>query len=188
VNRRITVGAIVGLVPSGGTGPQGPQGETGATGAAGAAGAPGTNGTNGATGSQGIQGVKGDTGAQGIQGIQGIQGATGSTGPAGASGQPLGFTALANDTLALALATNIHIRLTVTAARTVTTTVPAAGVLCTVEIVTSGASSFVITFGTGFRTVSTLATGATTARVFVVTFRSDGTVLREVCRTAAMVV
>jgi hypothetical protein len=102
--------------------------------------------------------------------------------------QPLGYTVLSNDTLAQALATNINTQLTVTAARTLTTTVPAAGVQCSVTIVTSGTSSFVVTFGTGFKPVSTLATGTTTGRAFVVTFRSNGTILRETCRTAAMVV
>jgi hypothetical protein len=102
--------------------------------------------------------------------------------------QPLGYTVLTNDTLAQALATNINTQLTVTAARTLTTTVPAAGVQCSVTIVTSGTSSFVVTFGTGFKPVSTLATGTTTGRAFVVTFRSNGTILRETCRTAAMVV
>jgi hypothetical protein len=94
---------------------------------------------------------------------------------------------LANDTLAQALATNINTKLTVTAARTLTTTVPAAGVRCAVLILTSGASSFVVTFGSGFKPTGTLATGTTTARVFVVNFISDGTNLYEAGRTAAMV-
>ena len=107
---------------------------------------------------------------------------------AAGSGQPLGYVTLANDTLAQALATNINTQLTVTAARTLTTTVPAAGIRCTITIVTSGASSFVVTFGTGFKPVGTLATGTTTARAFVIEFISNGTNLREVSRTAAMAV
>jgi hypothetical protein len=95
---------------------------------------------------------------------------------------------LSNDTLAQALATNICTQLTVTAARTLTTTVPAAGVRCSIVIVTSGTTSYVITFGTGFKTVGTLATGTTTARAFVIDFISNGTVLRETGRTAAMAV
>jgi hypothetical protein len=107
---------------------------------------------------------------------------------AAGAGQPLGYVVLANDTLAQALATNINTQLTVTANRTLTTTVPAAGVRCTVTIVTSGTTSFTITFGTGFKPTGTLATGTTTARAFVVEFISNGTNLRETSRTAAMAV
>jgi hypothetical protein len=96
-------------------------------------------------------------------------------------------TPLGNDTLALALATNTSVRLTVTANRTLTTTVPAAGSTRVVLILTSGASSFTVTFGSGFKPVGTLATGATTARVFALSFISDGTNLYETGRTAAMV-
>jgi len=102
--------------------------------------------------------------------------------------QPLGYVVLANDTLAQALATNINTQITVTAARTLTTTVPAAGVRCSVTVVTSGTSSFVITFGSGFKPVGTLATGTVTARAFVIYFMSNGTNLREEGRTAAMAV
>ena len=97
------------------------------------------------------------------------------------------YAALPNDTLALALATNLVIKLTVTAARTLTTTVPPAGTRCTVLILTASASSFVVTFGSGFKAVGTLATGTTTARVFVIDFISDGVNLYEAGRTAAMV-
>jgi hypothetical protein len=43
-----------------------------------------------------------------------------------------------------------------------------------------------MTFGTGFRSQGTLATGVTTARYFVFDFISDGTNLLEVSRTIAM--
>jgi hypothetical protein len=56
----------------------------------------------------------------------------------------------------------------------------------TFKIVTLGTSSFVITFGTGFLTTSTLATGTTTGKVFLISFVSDGTTLLEKSRTAAM--
>jgi hypothetical protein len=56
-----------------------------------------------------------------------------------------------------------------------------------VLILTSGASSFTITFGSGFKPTATLATGTTTARVFAVSFISDGTNLYETGRTVAMV-
>jgi hypothetical protein len=186
---------------------KGKDGLPGADGAKGADGLPGAKGDTGLPGADGTPGVKGDTGLQGLKGDQGLQGVPGSdasvtkanveaalTGViathshSGGAGQPLGYVVLTNDTLAQALATNINTQLTVTAARTLTTTVPAAGTLCSVTIVTSGTSSFVVTFGSGFKPVSTLATGTTTGRAFVVTFRSNGTILRETCRTAAMVV
>jgi hypothetical protein len=102
------------------------------------------------------------------------------------TGQAVGMTTLSNDTLAQALATNINTKLTVTAARTLTTTVPAAGVRCSVMILTSGTTSYTITFGTGFKPTGTLATGTTTAKVFIVNFISNGTNLYEAGRTAAM--
>lgn len=96
------------------------------------------------------------------------------------------FTVLANGTTAMALAANINVRVTPTANATFTTTVPAAGLTATIMILTSGASSYTITFGSGFRTTGTLATGTTTARYFMLSFISDGTVLVETSRTAAM--
>ena len=101
--------------------------------------------------------------------------------------QPTGLVVLANDTLAQNLAVNINTKLTVTAARTLTTTVPRSGVQCSVMILTAGTASFVVTFGTGFKSVGTLATGTTASRVFVVNFISDGTNLYETGRTVAMV-
>ena len=97
------------------------------------------------------------------------------------------YTALPNDTLAMAFATNSAVKLTVTDNRTITTTVPAAGKHRTLIILTAGTSTFTITFGTGFKPVSsTLATGTADAKVFVLEFVSDGTVLYEVSRTTAM--
>jgi hypothetical protein len=186
---------------TGASGPQGLQGVQGVPGNDGAPGSTGVKGDKGDTGLQGTQGLpgndgatgapgaKGDTGNQGIQGIQGIQGVKGDTGAQGPmTGQPVGFLALSNDTLAQDLAVNINTQLTVTANRTLTTTVPAAGVMCSVTLITSGTTSFTVTFGTGFKPVGTLATGTTTARAFTVSFRSNGTNLREYARTAAMVV
>jgi len=158
----------------------------------------GAKGDTGATGTQGANGMPGAKGDQGIQGLPGSDASvtkvnveavlTGAISTHTHDHQPLGYVVLANDTLAQALATNINTQLTVTAARTLTTTVPAAGIRCTITIVTSGASSFVVTFGTGFKPVGTLATGTTTARAFVIEFISNGTNLREVSRTAAMAV
>jgi len=51
---------------------------------------------------------------------------------------------------------------------------------------TSGGSSFVITFGTNFKTTGTLTTGTSTGKVFVMEFIYDGTNWNEVSRTVAM--
>lgn len=55
----------------------------------------------------------------------------------------------------------------------------------TVIIDTSGTNSYTLTFGTNFRSTGTLASGATSARRFVVVFVSDGLVWSEQSRTAA---
>jgi hypothetical protein len=96
------------------------------------------------------------------------------------------YTALNNDTLTMNLSVNRVVRITVTANRTFTTTVAPAGVRSTIIVLTSGTSSYTITFGTGFRTTGTLATGTTSARYFVVDFISDGSVMVETSRTAVM--
>jgi hypothetical protein len=102
-----------------------------------------------------------------------------------ANGKPV-YAALSNDTLAQDYATNSTTKLTVTANRTLTTTVPAAGCEAFTIILTSGTASFTITFGTGFKPTGTLATGTVSAKVFVVHWISDGTNLYEAGRTAAM--
>lgn len=56
----------------------------------------------------------------------------------------------------------------------------------TLIITTSGTNSYTLTFGTGFVTTGTLATGASDAKVFVIDFVSNGTSLIEVSRTTAM--
>jgi hypothetical protein len=165
--------------PTGPEGPPGPAGPTGPAGAAGPTGAQGPKGDTGATGAQGPQGQTGTTGQTGAQGATGSQGAPGIGAPVHA--------ALANGTTAMALGTNTSVKVTPTGNATYTTTVPPAGTHCHVVILTSGSSSFTITFGSGFKPTGTLATGATTNRVFVVGFISDGTNLYETGRTAAMV-
>lgn len=70
--------------------------------------------------------------------------------------------------------------------RTVTTTVPRAGSRRTLIILTSGTTTYMLTFGTGFKTTGTLATGATSARRFIMQFISDGTYLIECSRTTAI--
>jgi hypothetical protein len=96
------------------------------------------------------------------------------------------YATLANGTTALALATNSTVKVTPTATATLTTTVPAAGTHCHVIVLTAGTTTFTLTFGTGFKPTGTLATGTVAARVFVLSFVSDGTSLYEVSRTAAM--
>jgi hypothetical protein len=96
------------------------------------------------------------------------------------------YATLANGTTALALATNSTVKVTPTATATLTTTVPAAGTHCHTIILTAGTTTFTLTFGTGFKPTATLATGTTAARVFVLSWISDGTSLYEVSRTAAM--
>ena len=201
----------------GGSGMTGPQGDPGRDGAAGSDGAPGPSGTTGATGTTGAQGAIGDTGAagsdgnQGIQGAQGVAGGTGTTGAKGDTGTqgvqgvagdvgpqgPAGtitratggvvYAALSNGVTAMALATNSVAKVTPTTTASFTTTVPAAGCVSKLIILTSGTTTYTITFGTGFKPTATLATGTTSARVFVIEFVSDGTYNYEVGRTAAMV-
>ena len=86
----------------------------------------------------------------------------------------------------MALSTNRNVIVTPNATGTFTTTVPASGTRCNLIILTSGVTSYTMTFGTGFKTTGTLATGVTAARYFVFDFISDGTNLLEVSRTAAI--
>ena len=51
---------------------------------------------------------------------------------------------------------------------------------------TISTTSRTLTFSTGFRSTGALATGTTAARRFIVRFVSDGVILNEVSRTAAM--
>jgi len=97
-----------------------------------------------------------------------------------------GYIAHANGTTAMAFGTDNVARVTPTATATFTSTVPAAGAICVLSILTSGATSYTITFGTGFKSTGTLATGTTTARYFNITFVSDGTNLIEMSRTVAI--
>jgi hypothetical protein len=87
---------------------------------------------------------------------------------------------------ALALGTNDVVSVSPTANTTYTTTVPSAGRFRKVIVRQTTATSRTLTFGSGFKPVGTLATGTTTARIFVVSFVSDGTNLIESGRTAAI--
>lgn len=76
--------------------------------------------------------------------------------------------------------------ITPTGACTFNATGGVAGQTCSFVITTSGASSFVLTWGTAFKTVGTLATGTTSGKVFTVSFIYDGTNWNECSRTTAM--
>jgi hypothetical protein len=98
------------------------------------------------------------------------------------------YVVLATNTAVQALGTNFATEVGIDADTTLTTTVPVAGTEATVVIVAVGASSRTVTFGTGFASTGTLATGTTATRRFVVRFISDGTRLLEVSRTTAITV
>ena len=163
-------------------GPPGPQGDQGLQGPPGAdstiPGPQGPQGNQGIQGPPGDPGSKGDKGDKGDIGDQGIQGANGQNAPV--------YALLANGATAMAFGTNTVVKVTPTATATFTTTVPPAGSPCTLIILTSGTTSRTITFGTGFKSTATLATGTTSARVFVIHWISDGVNLYEAGRTAAM--
>jgi hypothetical protein len=160
-------------VVEGADGPPGPEGDPGPQGEVGPA------GPEGQAGPQGPKGDKGDPG---------VAGPPGDPGPAGAPGTapvPVHAT-LANGATAMGFGTNNSVKVTPTANATYTTTVPVAGSTRVLLILTSGTTSRTITFGTGFKTVGTLATGTTSGRVFAISFVSDGSNLYETGRTAAM--
>jgi hypothetical protein len=98
------------------------------------------------------------------------------------------YTAVGTNIAAQGLATNKVSSVTISADTTLTTTVPPAGATAYVIIVTSGSVSRTVTFGSGFASTGTLATGATASRRFVVSFVSDGTRLIETARTVAITV
>ncbi len=96
-----------------------------------------------------------------------------------------GYYAPAAGTTAMAFGSYTVTKVTPNATATFTTTVPAAGAIATLIILTSGSSSYTITFGTGFKTTGTLTTGTTTGRNFVISFVSDGTNMLETSRTSS---
>ena len=67
-----------------------------------------------------------------------------------------------------------------------TTTNAVKGRIYTLQITTSGTSSYTLTFSTNFKSTGTLATGTTSAKVFEVQFVFDGSTFNEVSRTTAM--
>lgn len=77
--------------------------------------------------------------------------------------------------------------LTPTGAITLNATGGVTGQTMVLYITTSGTSSFVVTFGTNFKTTGTLSTGTVDAKVFIVSFIcKDGTTWAEMSRTVAM--
>ena len=89
-------------------------------------------------------------------------------------------------TTPLALATNYKVQFTPNATVALTTTVPAAGIESTLIVLTSGVTSYTLTFSTGFVSQGTLSTGTVTGKYFILKFISNGTNLLEVSRTLAM--
>lgn len=94
-------------------------------------------------------------------------------------------TSATTGTMTVSMTTRV-ITITPTGACTFNASGGIAGQMVTFIVTTSGVSSFVITFGTNFRKVGTLATGTVSARFFAVTFicLSDNGIWQEVSRTA----
>jgi hypothetical protein len=98
----------------------------------------------------------------------------------------IAFSATGTNTAAQNLAVNKLTTVTISADTTLTTTVPLVGSTAYVIVISSGATTRTVTFGTGFKSTGTLATGTDADRRFVFQFISDGTNLVEVSRTAAI--
>ena len=190
---------------------RGPQGIGGATGPTGSVGATGAIGPTGATGATGATGIVASTGAPSNTGVLWFD--TDDPGEAvipfgGTTGQILSkidgsdyntqwttpasiptiptYVTLANGTTAIDLSNYETVIVTPTATATYTTTSGTAGYRATLIILTTCTTSRNITFGTGFKTTGTLATGTTSARYFALSFISDGTTWIETSRTVAM--
>ena len=92
----------------------------------------------------------------------------------------------AGSTVTLSCALGDVFTLTPGQAETINATNVSAGQRVDIVVTTSGTDSYTLTFGTNFKSTGTLATGASSGTVFVVSFVSDGTNLNEVARTTAM--
>lgn len=66
------------------------------------------------------------------------------------------------------------------------TTVGVAGQMMYLIVTTSGIDSYILTFGTNFKTTGTLTTGTASGKVYTMQFISNGTNYCEVSRTTAM--
>ena len=96
------------------------------------------------------------------------------------------FTATGTNAVEQNLSVNKLTTVVISADTTLTTTVPKVCASAYVIVITSGTTSRTVTFGTGFKTTGTLATGTSADRRFVFHFISDGTNLVEVSRTASI--
>jgi hypothetical protein len=66
-----------------------------------------------------------------------------------------------------------------------TTTGAVVGYSFRLKVLTSGTSSYVLTFGSNFKSTGTLTTGTSDAKIFMVSFVWDGTNFVEISRTTA---
>lgn len=115
---------------------------------------------------------------------------------AGYQAVPLGFTdggstgaaatTATTGTMTVTMNTSV-VTITPTGAATFNASGGTTGQRVSFIITTSGTTSLVLTFGTNFKAAGTLATGATSGKVFQVSFTcKDGTLWVEEGRTAAM--
>lgn len=94
-------------------------------------------------------------------------------------------TSAATGTVSVTMTSKI-ITVTPSGALTLNATGGVAGQTAYIIVNTSGVTSFVVTFGTNYRTTAVINTGTVTAKRFVVELVYDGTVWNEVSRTVAM--
>ena len=78
------------------------------------------------------------------------------------------------------------ITITPTAACTFNASGGVAGATCTFVVTTAGTTSYILTWGSAFKTTGTLATGTVPGAVFTVSFVYDGVNWNETGRTTAM--
>lgn len=124
-----------------------------------------------------------------------VTGGTINSTPIGGSAASTGkFTSLASTVTALTPAATISLNpalgnvftLTPAASETINAASVIAGQMLSLVITTDGSDDFTLTLGTGFKSAGTLSTGTVTAKVFTLTFVSDGTNYNEVARTTAL--
>lgn len=94
------------------------------------------------------------------------------------------FVTLPTGTTAMAFDVNRVVKVTPNATATFTTTIPYAGAYGTIILLTSGTTSYTISFGSGFLASGDLITGTETGKYFTMLFVSDGTSMIEINRTA----
>ncbi len=98
----------------------------------------------------------------------------------------LGTSALTpGTTVAMSFSAGSLFTLTPAQAETVNASNCTTGQHAALIVLTSGTTSYTLTFSTNFRTTGTLATGTTTAKEFVISFVCNGATATEVSRTVA---